>query len=141
VAFRAGTTSAFYLGNIAAALQNLSPYVDNLSYPQSVAQLEVSAFGTNPKHFIPGLSDGDQITVSGPLDVTMWSHLHGLKAGQAAGSAAAAFIWGPGGSVASQARVAGSVFVAGISTSSGVGGRAEYSATLQVTVAVPAGTF
>jgi hypothetical protein len=141
VAFKAGTASAFYLANSAAALQNLSPYIDNVSAPQTVAQLETSVFGTSSKAFIPGIADGDSIDVSGPYDVAMFTHLTALKAAQVAGSAAAAFIWGPGGSVASQARVAGSAYVASISLSSGVGGRVEYSASLQVTGAVTNGTF
>jgi hypothetical protein len=141
VAFKAGTTTAVYLANAAAALQNISPYADNISWPQSVAQLEVSAFGTAPKAFIPGLTDGDTITVSGPADSTLASQLFGLKAAQSAGSAAAGIIYGPGGSVASQIRVAGSVYVAGITLSSGVGGRQEFSASLQVTGAISAGTF
>jgi hypothetical protein len=141
MAFRAGTTSAFYLANSAAALQNLSPYIDNLSYPQSVETIDVSVFGTAAKRFVNGLTDGDQVSFSGPYDVVVHTQLTGLKAAQSAGSAAAAFIWGPGGSVASEARSAGSVFVTGYTVSSGVGGRVEYSATLQVTGAVTNGTF
>lgn len=141
MSFRAGTTSAFYLANAAAALQNLQPYIDNLSFPQTVAQLEVSAFGTNSKAFIPGLSDGDTIAISGPYASVVATHLGSLKAVHAAGSAASGFIWGPGGSVAGQARVAGSVWLAGLTMSSGVGGRVEYSASLQVTGAVVNSSF
>lgn len=141
MAFKAGTTSAFYLCNIAAAVQNLSPYVDNFGYPQTTAMLEVSAFGTGPKAFIPGLSDGDTVSISGPYDVAVHTHLTGLRAGHAAGSAASGFFWGPGGSVASQARVGGSVYVQSYQLSSTVGGRVEYSASLQITGAVSNGTF
>ena len=141
MAFKAGTTSAWYLCNTAAAVQNLSPYTDNVSVPQTVQQLEVSAFGTAAKSFITGLTDGDTITVSGPYDVTVHTHITGLKAAQSAGSAAAGFFWGPGGSVASQARIGGSVFVASYQISSGVGGRVEYSYSLQVSGATSNGTF
>ncbi len=141
MAFKAGTTSAWYLGNAAAALQNLSGYADNLSFPDSTMMLDVSVFGTNSKAFIPGLSNGDTVTMSGPYDVTVHTHLTALKAAQVAGSAAAAFIFGPGGSVASQARIAGSLFVAQYTTSSTVAGRVEYTASLQVTGAVVNGTF
>ena len=141
MAFKAGTASAFYLCNIAAAAQNLSPYIDNVSVPNTVQQLEVSAFGTAAKAFITGLTDGDTVTISGPYDVAVHTHLSNLKAGQNAGSAAAGFFWGPGGSVASQARVGGSVFVASYTLSSTVGGRVEYSASLQVSGATTLGTF
>ena len=141
MAFKAGTASAVYLANTAATLQNLSPYADNFGWPQSVDTLDVSAFGTSAKAFINGLTDGDTITMAGPYDVTIHTHLTVLKAAQAAGSAAAGILWGPGGSVASQARVAGSVWVASYALTSGVGGRVEYSASLQVTGAVTNGTF
>ena len=141
MAFRAGTASAVYLANAANALQNLSPYADNFSWPQSTEVLDVSAFGTAAKAMIPGLTDGDTITMSGPYDVTLHTHLTALKAAQSAGSAAAGILWGPGGSVASQARVAGSVYVTSYQLSSGVAGRVEYSSSLQVTGAAANGTF
>jgi len=141
MAFKAGTASKVYLANNAAALADLSPYADNFSWPQSTDTLDVSAFGTSAKAFIGGLTDGDTISMSGPYDVALHTHLTALKAGQAAGSALAGIIWGPGGSVASQARVAGSVLVTQYSLSSGVGGRVEYSASLQVSGAVANGTF
>jgi len=137
MAFKAGTTSAFYLANAANALQNLSPYADNLQFPQSVAQLEVSAFGTNAKTFIPGVLAGDQIAMSGPFDVTVHTQLSTL---QSAGSLAG-FIFGPGGSVAAQARMAGSAYVAAYNVSTTADGRVEYTASLQVSGAVTNGTF
>lgn len=141
MAFKAGTTTYVAIGNTAGALTNLSPYIDNFGHPQSVDTQEVSVFGTAAKAFINGLTDGDQITLSGPYDVAMYTHLTALKAAQSAGSGLAPFLWGPGGSVASQAKVAGSAYVAQVSLSAGVGGRVEYSASLQVSGAVTNSTF
>ena len=141
MAFKPGTVSKIYVNNIAASVVDLSPYVDTFSYPQTVQMLEVSVFGTAARQFLNGLTDGDVISFGGPYDVTVHTQLTALKAGQSAGSAAAAFIWGPGGSVASQARSAGSAFLASYAVSSGVGGRVEWSASLQVTGAVVNGTF
>ena len=58
MAFRAGTTTKIYIANAAGALQDLSPYADNLSGAQNTAMLEVSTFGTASKVFVPGLIDG-----------------------------------------------------------------------------------
>jgi hypothetical protein len=135
MAFKAGTTSAFYLGT--ATLTNVSPYADNLSLPQSTDQLEVSTFGSASKAFIPGLNDGDTISVSGPYDVV----IHSLITGARSAGSLLGYVFGPGGSVASQARSAGSVYVQQYSTSTTVGGRVEYSLSLQVTGAVTNGTF
>lgn len=135
MAFKAGTTSAFYLGT--ATLTNVSPYADNVSVPQSTDQLEVSTFGSASKSFIPGLSDGDSITISGPYDVV----IHSLITGARSAGSLLGYVFGPGGSVAAQARSAGSVYVQQYSTSTTVGGRVEYSLSLQVTGAVTNGTF
>jgi hypothetical protein len=135
MAFRAGTTSAFYAGT--AALTNLSPYADNISAPQTTEQLDVTGFGSASKVFIPGLQDGDQISISGAYDVAVHSLITGAKA---AGSLLG-FVYGPGGSVASQARVAGSVYVAQYALNTTVGGRVEYSMSLQVSGAVTNSTF
>ena len=135
MAFKAGTTSAFYLGT--ATLTNVSPYADNVSVPQSTDQLEVSTFGSASKSFIPGLSDGDSITLSGPYDVV----IHSLITGARSAGSLLGYVYGPGGSVAAQARSAGSVYVQQYSTSTTVGGRVEYSLSLQVTGAVTNGTF
>jgi len=135
MAFKAGTTSAFYLGT--ATLTNVSPYADNLSLPQSTDQLEVSTFGSASKAFIPGLNDGDSISVSGPYDVV----IHSLVTGARSAGSLLGYVFGPGGSVAAQARSAGSVYVQQYSTSTTVGGRVEYSLSLQVTGAVTNGTF
>ena len=135
MAFKAGTTSAFYLGT--ATLTNVSPYADNLSLPQSTDQLEVSTFGSASKAFIPGLNDGDSISVSGPYDVV----IHSLITGARSAGSLLGYVFGPGGSVAAQARSAGSVYVQQYTTSTTVGGRVEYSLSLQVTGAVTNGTF
>jgi hypothetical protein len=141
MAFKAGKVAWFALDNVAGSLTNLSHYSDNVEHPQSVEQLEVSVYGTTPKAFIPGLTDGDQISIAGPYDVTMYTHLTALKAAQAAGSSTATYTWGPGGSVASQAKISAETYVASVSLSAGVGGRVELSATLQVTGAVTNGTW
>lgn len=141
MAFKAGHTTWFALDAITGTLTNLTPYVDNVDHPQTIEQLDVSVFGTTAKAFIPGLTDGDTIGVSGPYDVTMYTHLTNLKAAQAAGSSTATFTWGPGGSVASQAKISGECYVSSVGLSSGVGGRVEYSASLQCTGAITNGTW
>lgn len=141
MAFKAGTVSWFALDTAAGSLTNLQPYIDNTAVPQTTEMLDVSAFGTGAKAFIPGLTNGDTITISGPYDVAVHTHLTALKAAQEAGTASHSFMWGPGGSVASQAKINGECLVASYEVSSGVGGRVEWSASLQVTGAVTNGTF
>lgn len=142
MAFRAGTTTKIYLGNAANTLVDLSPYADNLSGQQSTAMLEVSAFGTAAKVFIPGLIDNGQLSMSGPLDATLWSQLTSLQAQQqGGGSAAAPFVIGWGGSVATYPRTAGSVYVTNTAITSTNAGVLVYTASLQISGAVTNGVF
>ena len=141
MAFKAGTASWFALDNVAGTLTVLQPYIDDVQHSQSIDMLDVSAIGTTAKAFIPGLTDGDTIPLKGPYDVTVHTHLSNLKAAQAAGSSTSTFMFGPGGSVASQAKTTGECWLANYTLSATASGRVEWSASLQVTGAVTNGTF
>jgi hypothetical protein len=141
MAFKAGHLAYIGLDNAAGSVQNISTYADNVSFPQQVAMLDVTTFGSSVKRFIPGLSGGDQVTISGPMDVTLYSQLTGMVAAQAAGTAGLSLLYGPGGSVSGQPKISAEVYVIGPQVSSGVGGRAEMSFTLQVDGAVTNATW
>jgi hypothetical protein len=136
MAFRAGTTSALYITTAGGSLSNVSPWADSASTDLSANQLDVSAFGTQAQAFINGQTTGN-ISLGGPLDAPM----HTILAGLYASGSSSPFIYGPGGSVATQARFAGTFNVASYNVSSSASGRVEYSATLQITGALAAGTF
>lgn len=133
MAFRAGTVTHFQLDSDAGSLVNLSSYIDTVSHPQSTDMLEVTAFGSASKVFIAGLNDGDTLQFSGALDSPVGTQLYKLKAAQAAGTASHSFLYGPAGSVAGYPRVSGETLVQQFTFSSGVGGRVEYAASLQIT--------
>lgn len=141
MAFKPGYLGHFSLDNAAGSLTNLSSYFDSVDYTYSVESLDVSPFGTAAKSFIPGLQGGDTITISGPYDVTAYSHVTALLAAQTAGTASHSYQWGPGGSVASQAKITGECLVSSLTPPSTVGGRAEFSVTLQLTGAATFSTF
>lgn len=136
MAFRAGTTSKLYVASAAGAVTDISPYADDSGVDMSANQLDVSVFGTQAQAFLNGQTTG-QISVGGPLDAT----LHTLIAGLYTSGSMSSFIYGPGGSVATQARLAGSFNVASYNVKSAASGRVEYSASLQISGAISAGTF
>lgn len=136
MAFKPGYLGFFMLDSAAGSLTNLSSYTDDVGVPQSRAMLEVSVMGTAAKAFIAGLAGGDQVSIKGPYDVALHSHLGSLLAAQDAGTASHSFIWGPGGSVASQAKISGECLVASYAPTGSVGGRAEWTASLQITGAI-----
>ena len=136
MSFRAGTTSKLYVTTAAGVLTDVSGFADSTSADLSANQLDISTFGTQAQAFLNGQTTG-QISIGGPLDAPM----HTILAGLYSAGSTASFIYGPGGSVASQARLAGSVNVASYGVSTSASGRVEYSASLQITGAVTAGTF
>lgn len=134
--FKPGHLGFFALDNAAGSPTNLSGYTDDAGVPQSREMLETSVFGTASKQYIAGLAGGDTISIKGPYDVALHSHLGSLLAAQDAGTASHSFLWGPGGSVAAQAKISGECLVANYAPTGSVGGRAEWAATLQITGAV-----
>lgn len=141
MAFKPGYLGYFNLDNAAGTPTNLSSYVDDTGVPQSRAMLEVSVLGTASKAFIAGLAGGDQISVKGPYDVVLAGHLGSCLSAQDAGTASFTFIWGPGGSVSGQAKISGECLIANYAPTGTVGGRAEWTASLQVTGAVTNATW
>ncbi len=141
MAFKAGKASFILLDAVTGTPANISAYSDSVSFPQLVDTQEVSVFGTTAKAFIPGLTDGGEIQLSGPLDVALGTFVSALKAAQSAGSSTATFTWGPGGSVSGQIKQDAEVYLKSYDVSSGVGGKVEYSASLQITGAVTNGTW
>ena len=141
MAFKAGYNGYFGLDSGAGSIVDISSYLDNVGVPQSADTLEVSVFGVTAKQYIGGMTDGDTISISGPYDVALHTHITGMKAAQSAGTASFSYEWGPGGSVAAQAKVNGEAILIGYELSSGTGGRAEWSGSLQVTGIVTNGTW
>ena len=140
MSFKPGYQGYFSLDTAAGTPTNVGPYIDTVSVSQSTETLDVSALGTVSKAFISGMNDGS-ISFSGPYDVAIATHLSGVKAAQAAGTAGFSWEWGPGGSVASQAKVSGECYLTSYDLSTSVSGRAEYSATLQISGAVTNGAY
>lgn len=140
MAFKAGTVSFFMLDSAAGALVNLSPYIDDTQVPQTTQMLDVSTFGTGAKAFIPGLTNGDTIALKGPYDITLHNHMTAAK-GSSDAAVSLSMLWGPGGSVSTQAKITSETFLANYQVGSGVGGRVEWTASLQITGAVTNSTF
>jgi len=141
MAFKAGKDAFFLLDSVAGSASNLTAYIDQVSLDQPVEALEVSVFGSNAKAYLPGLSDGGQVSFSGPLDVALGTFIAALKAGHAAGSASSTIDFSPAGSVSGLIRQQAEGFVTSYSVSSSVSGRVEYSATMQITGAVTNSTW
>ena len=141
MAFKSGHNAFIAVDSVAGSPVNLSTYADSFTFPQPIDQHDVSTFGDGSKDFIPGLADGGEISMSGPLDVALGTFIGALKAGQAAGSSSATVQYGPGGSVSGQIKQSAEVYVSAYNVSTSVSGRTEYDISLQVTGSVTNDTW
>ncbi len=141
MAFKAGKGAFIAVDGVAASPVDISAYADQIDFPQPVDTLDVTTFGDSARDMIPGLTDGGVVNISGPADVALGTFIAGLKAAQAAGSTTSTIQFGPGGSVSGQIKVSAETYVSAYNLSTGVGGRVEFSASLQVTGAVTNGTW
>jgi hypothetical protein len=141
MAFKAGKSAFILLDNVAGTPVDVSSYADNASFPQPIDTHDVSVFGVSAKQFIPGLTDGGQFGLSGPLDVALGTFVSLIKAAQAAGSSTTTITYAPGGSVAGQLKQSAEAYIASYDTSTSVGGRTEYSSNWQITGVVTNGTW
>jgi hypothetical protein len=137
VAFTPGFKAHILLDGANGGGTNVSGYADSFTFPQNTEMLETTVFGTlGVKRFIPGLTGGDAISVSGPLETAMFTQLQQMKAAQLAGTLGFTLVYSPAGSLATYPNITAEVYVGDFEISSGVGGRNEYSASLQVDGAI-----
>lgn len=139
--FKAGTVTYLGLDNAAGAVQNVSSYADNFSWPQPIEMLDVTAYGSQAKVFIPGLTDGAQVTIAGPADAALATQLAHMKGTMTAGGSTFSLLYAPLGSVSGLPKVSAETLVASFEYSAGVGGRVNLSSTLQITGAVTNGVW
>jgi hypothetical protein len=137
MAFTPGFKAHILLDNAAGTPVDVSVYADDFSFPQNTELLDTTVFGTAGfKRVIPGLTGGDSISFSGPLDTVVYTQIAAMKAAQLAGTLGFTLVYSPAGSVASAPKISGEVYVGEFSISSGVAGRNEFSASLQVDGAI-----
>lgn len=135
--FVAARSSVFKLDNAAGTLTDISAYVDSVSgIANTTDMLETTTFGSTSKSFIPGLRNGDTISVSGKWDSTLNTQIVALLGA----TASSTFEYSPAGTTAGTPKVSGECFVTSYETSSAVADLVTFSISLQISGAVTHGT-
>lgn len=135
--FVAAKSSAFKLDNAAGSLTDISAYVDSVSgIANTTDMLDTTVFGASSKSFIPGLRNGDTITVSGKWDSVLNTQITALLGL----STSSTFEYSPAGAGAGTPKVSGECFVASYEVSSAVADLVTFSLSLQISGAVTHGT-
>jgi len=137
MAFVHGKSAVFKLDNSGGTLTDISSYLMEVSFPESIDTADVTAFGTTgAKSYIVGLKDAT-ISLTGKWDSTFDSHIAAVL-GQ---TASLSFEYGPAGSTAGLVKYSGEAFVTSYNIGSPVADVVSASVELQVTGAVTRGTW
>lgn len=138
-----GKNTVFKLDNSAGSLIDLSTYLDDVGFPQSVETGETTTFGVSgsSKTYIVGLNDRT-ISLAGKWDSVLDAHFAAVIAAQAAGTqASGTYEYGPAGSTPGNVKYTGECLVTSYEVSNPVGDVVTFSAELQVTGATTRTTF
>jgi hypothetical protein len=140
--FRHGKGSYFQLGNSSNALQDISNVLTDVSFPRSVDNGEVTAFGASAKSYIVGLQDA-KISLSASYDATIDAQIKSVIDALDSGTLASGVNWvyGPEGSASSRIKYSGAALITSYEVSAGVGDVVQAKIELQVTGAVTRATF
>lgn len=135
MAFRHGKNTSFKVDNSGGSLTDISAYLTEVGFPQTIETAETTTYGKSAKTYIVGLSDST-ISISGNFDSTVDAHLAGIK-----GVETVSFEYGPEGSAAGRVKYTGEAILTSYETSSPVGDVVTFSAEFQVSDVVTRGTF
>ncbi len=136
MAFVHGKDSHFTLTTDAGADQNLSTYITDVSFPETIETVDVTTLSKSSKEYLVGLRDAT-ISISGKWDATIDQGVDG-KLGN---STAIAFQYGPAGNTGGTVKYSGNAFITNYSVTGGIGDAVNFSLDLQVTGGVTRGTW
>lgn len=139
MAFIAGHNTKIQLDNAAGSLTDISAYVNSVSgLDLSRATLETTAFGDSAQAFILGLKQNGQVSISGDWDATLNTQMNGIEALTTGASQTLKVSFG--GTASGQPYVQVETLLANYAVSSAVGDKVTWTASLQRSGAVVAGT-
>jgi hypothetical protein len=136
MAFTHGKDSVFKVDNSSGTLTDISSYVNNVDFPETVDIAETTTLGSGSKSYIVGLKDAT-LSISGLWDST----LDGVLGGIIGQSATVSFEYGPEGSTAGDVKYTGEAILTGYTQTSPVGDVVAFSADLQVSGDVTRGVY
>lgn len=138
MAFVHGKAGAFKIGTVATpgTVVDISAYLDNISFPESVETGETTVFGQASKTYVVGLKDST-VSISGKWDSVVDTQLFALLGN----ATAVTWEYGPAGSTVGLVRYTGTGFVTSYEVTTPVADVVTFSAELQVTGNVTRNTF
>jgi hypothetical protein len=135
MAFIHGKNTAFKLDNAAGTLVDISTYLTEVGYPESIDVGETTTFGAtaSAKTYIVGLNDRT-ISLSGNWDSALDTIISAVIAAQAAGTVlTGTYEYGPAGTTATNIKYTGETVITSYEVSNPVGDIVTFSCELQCT--------
>ena len=127
MAFAHGKGADFRLDNSGGSLTNISTYLDDVSFPQTIETAETTTFGASSKSYIVGLRDAT-ISLSGKQDATLDAHISAVLGP----AATLSFQYSPEGTGSGAIKYTGECIVTGYDVSAPIGDVVSVSIDLQV---------
>jgi predicted secreted protein len=128
MAFVHGKGAYFALDNSGGSLVDISAFLDDIGFPQSIETAETTTFGKNSKTYIVGLKDST-VSLSGKWDATLDAQI-AATVGQAA---SLTFNYAPQGNTGGNVLYSGECFITSYDLSAPIGDVVTVSIELQVT--------
>lgn len=128
-----GKKARLSIQSAAGVLTDISPYINDTGLARSVDTAEVTVLNVDDKSYVAGLR-GATVPLNGFFDPTFDALMEGILGMERT------FQYDPAGSTSGLPRYTGSMLVTAYETSTGTGGAASVTGSLQVTGAVTRGT-
>lgn len=140
MAFGHGRLGVLKIDNSAGTLTDISTYVTNVDYPESIDTPDTTTFGATAKSALPGLRDA-KMSVSANMDPTLDALLSGVLGVQGGSLASVSCEYGPMGSTTGNPKYTLEAFIANVKIGTPVGGLVTVSFDLQRTGAHTRATY
>ncbi len=132
--FGHGKNTLFKIDDSGGTLRDISPYLTDVDFPQSVKTAETTTFGASADTFVAGTKNAT-ISISGLFDPTVDGYLAGIL------GMTGTFEYGPQGSTTTNIKYTGECICTAYNVKGAVGGAVQATASFQVTGAITRGTY
>lgn len=134
MAFLHGRKSKFSVDNAAGSLVNLSDFIDDIQFSQSIETAEVTTMGQTSKQYITGMT-GATISIKGNFDANGSSTVDPVLSGILGQDATVSFEYQPSNASPSSTnpKFTGEAILTSYEVSSAVGDAVKFSAEFTIT--------
>jgi hypothetical protein len=140
MAFQHGRTQNFQITDSGSVNRDISAYITDVKFPESVALHDVTVLGAVAKSFYPGLRDA-KITLTGIYDPTVTTAIDAVLQPLIGVTTASTWIYGPYGTTAGFVKYTGSGFIESYEVGASVADVVKWTGVLQMHGNVTRTTF